>query len=358
MKVWIDFLTPKYLLFFTKLAERLRSSGHEVLLTTRAHREVLGLMKLKDVEALVVGRYGLTLREKLVASIERMRELIPKISDFGPDVAISHSSPEAARVAFGLGIPHYSVSDTPHNVPVMKLTLPLSALLFCPWVIPKDVWLEFGISSDRIIQYRGIDQIAWIKDFKPDADYVKSLGIPINRDIITIRESEVFASYLLGSVDSLAPVTDSLLPYLIKKFDDAFFVILPRYEHQIEYIRSKYGDDRILVLDRAFDGANVIYFSKVFIGGGGTMTGEAALLGVPTISAYPKGGLYIIDYLVKMGLVFHVGSVQEVFGLIEKMLEDDEFRKDIKNRADSLMRSMENPIDVIFNHICQRGGAV
>jgi len=351
MKVWIDFLTPKHLLLLTKLAERLRERGFEVLLTTRAHREVLGLMELKKVKALVIGKYGSTLKEKLIASIDRMRELVPIVSDFSPDLVISHSSPEAARVAFGLGIPHYSINDSPHAIHAAKLTLPLSEILFCSWIIPKEAWLKFGISPNRIVQYRGIDQIAWIRDFRPNINYVRSLGIPISGDVITIRESEVFASYLLGSVDSLAPVTDSLLPNLLKKFEDAFFVVLPRYDRQIEYLRNKYRSNRVLILDKVVDGTNLLYFSKVFIGGGGTMTGEAALLGTPTISAFPKGGLYIIDYLVDAGLVFRASSTQEMLGLIEKMLEDRGLLNGIKQKAESLRRSMEDPLDVILKYV-------
>ena len=353
MKIWIDFLTPKHLLLLTKLAERLEAGGHEVLLTTRAHREVLGLMRIKKIEALVIGRYGFTLKEKLIASIERMRELVPVVLDFGPDIAISHSSPEAARVAFGLGIPHYTINDSPHAIHSAKLTLPLSELLFSSWIIPIDAWLPFGISSEKIVQYRGIDQVAWIRDFSPDRHYVENLGIPTDTDVVTIRESEVFASYLLGSVKSLAPVSDSLLPILLEKFRDAFFVVLPRYETQIEYLKSKYRSNRVLIMDSVVDGANILYFSRIFIGGGGTMTGEAALLGVPTISAFPKGGLYIIDYLVNMGLVFNVKSIQEAIGLIEKILKEETIQTDMKQKAKELMESMENPLDVIISHISQ-----
>lgn len=354
MKIWIDFLTPKHLLFFAKLAERLRKAGHKVLMTTRAHREVLGLMKLKNIDAVVVGGYGHTLKEKLMASIERMRELVSIVSDFSPEIAISYSSPEAARVAFGLGMPHYSVNDSPHAVHVAKLTLPLSDKLFHPWVIPKDIWTQFGISPERIFPYRGIDQVAWIRDFKPDKSYIKQLGIPTDKDIILIRESEVFASYLLGFVKSPAPTTDGILPSLMDKFKDAIFVISPRYENQIDYIKNRYQSDRVIVLDTVVDGANLIYFSKVFIGGGGTMTGEAALLGKPTISVFPKSGLYVLEYLIDLGVTFRPNSIEELIALVGRMLKDDDFIAEIKLRSESLMKSMEDPIDTIFKHISEQ----
>ncbi|MCR8454357.1 MAG: DUF354 domain-containing protein [Crenarchaeota archaeon] len=351
MRIWIDFLTPKHLLFLTKLAERLKTMGHKVLMTTRAHREVLGLMKLKNIDAIVVGGYGHAIKDKLIASVERMRELVPIVSDFDPDLAISYSSPEAARVSFGLGIPHYSVNDSPHAIHVAKLTLPLSEKLFCPWVIPKDAWTQFGISLEKIIPYRGIDQVAWIRDFKPNANYLRQLGIPTDRDTILIRESEVFASYLLGSVESPAPTTDGLLPHLINRFQDAIFVISPRYESQIDYIRNKYKNDRVLVLDTVVDGANLIYFSRVFIGGGGTMTGEAALLGIPTISVFPKSGLYVLEYLIEKGAIFRPTSMDEMLSLIDKMLKDCDFIAEIKQRSEELLRSMEDPIDTILEHM-------
>ena len=86
----------------------------------------------------LVGKHGGAKKsDKLKASNNRTRLLMKKIQKFSPDLVISFCSPEASRVAFGLGIKHIAFSDSPHATAVMKLSLPLVQKLMTPWIIPK-----------------------------------------------------------------------------------------------------------------------------------------------------------------------------------------------------------------------------
>src|SRR3989338_409287 len=100
-KVWIEILTPKQVMMFGRLAKEL-GEEHELLITTREYKETNQLIKLKGIEANLVGRHGGgTLEGKLNAGIERMNLLNKLIQEEKPDVLVSLSSPEASRVAFG-----------------------------------------------------------------------------------------------------------------------------------------------------------------------------------------------------------------------------------------------------------------
>ena len=154
MKIWIDMLTPKQVHFLGRLSLRLKEEGHEVFNTTRLYREANQLLKLLGFKAEVLGKHGGgTLEGKLLASTQRITELTPVIAIERPDIAISFSSPESARTSFGLGIPHYSINDSPHAIAVALLTLPLSKKLFAPKVIPKEKWIQVGVKEEKIIQY-------------------------------------------------------------------------------------------------------------------------------------------------------------------------------------------------------------
>lgn len=353
-KIWIDALTPKQILFFSKLAERLRSELFDVLITTRDFREVKGLLEKLNMDAIVIGRYGGYKREdKLRASIERMKELLDYIVDWRPDLAISFTSPEASRIAFGLGIPHYSVSDSPHSIFVSKLALPLSEILFSPWIIPKEVWLKFGISKERIIQYRGLDPIAWLSDFKPSPAIINELSLDRTKHIVVIRETETYASYLDLRSESPAPVSDSLLPNLLKILkNEAQFIIVPRYEDQIHYLKKKYaGYEAVVIVDRVIDGASLLYYSTLFIGGGGTMNAEAALLGKPVISMFPGETTYVEDYLIKNKLVIRPKNLKEAIDTIIELLMNKSLLDLFAKRAQKLIGKLENPVVKIANYI-------
>ena len=151
-------------MFFKPAVDLLRKSGHELLCTSRHYREAVDLAKIQGLNLKIVGRHGGSERyEKLQESAKRIHQLAYEIRKFKPDIAITFSSPEGARVAFGLGIKHIGFNDSPHAEAVSKLTIPLMDHLFSPWVIPNSAWALFGISKKNITRYRALDPAAWLK---------------------------------------------------------------------------------------------------------------------------------------------------------------------------------------------------
>ena len=159
MKIWIDILTPKQLLFSEPIIEKL-GQKHDILCTSREYYEVKKLAKIRHFDLIFVGKHGGgDKKSKLKASIERIEKLSKKIKKFEPDVVISFGSPEAARISFGLGIKHVMFCDSPHANAVMRLTLPLIQKLLIPYVIPKKEFSKFGINEKDIVQYKAIDAV-------------------------------------------------------------------------------------------------------------------------------------------------------------------------------------------------------
>jgi predicted glycosyltransferase len=89
------------------------------------------------------------------------------------------------------------------------------------------------------------------------------------------------------------------------------------------------------------DSLNLIYHSKAFFGGGGTMNREAAILGVPTISFYSQELLGVDRFLIKLGLMYHAPALD--FDL-ESMLTE----AGLKKKAERIRKNFEDPFDVII----------
>jgi len=351
MKVFIDILTPKQCMLFAKLSERLCRDGHQVTQATREYREVNQLLKIKGIKAQVLGKHGGgNLQDKLIASTQRILELTSFVAGLQPDIAVSFASPETSRVAFGLGVPHVCLNDSPHSEAVARLTVPLVTLLVTPKFTPKSAWTRFGIKSDRIIQYNAIDPWIWLKDFKPDGKILKQLGLGTSKPIVVFRAEESFASYLLGSAPK-SPAWTPLLESLLKSDSNFQAVIIPRYDTQITHLTERY-ESRATICKSAIDAPSLLTNSSVFVGAGGTMTAEAALLGVPTFSCYPGKSFLIERYLVKRRLVVREVDWRKAKVKILKTLEDiDNARKVQLARAKELTDSFEDPIDVIVRAV-------
>lgn len=351
MKVLIDILTPKQCMLFSKLSQRLEREGHSVFRTTREYREVNQLLRMKRIEAHVVGKHGgAGLTEKLEASTRRILELTPIIAELQPDVAVSFASPETSRVAFGLHIPHICLNDSPHSEAVARLTVPLATVLLTPRFIPKTAWTEFGIPPHRILQYNAIDPWAWLRDFEPNGKILEQLGLAKSKPIVVFRAEESFASYLPGRA-SKPPSWMPLLNNLLQSRPDVQVIVLPRYETQVSFLTERFGRQAI-VCKTTIDADSLLAHTSIFVGAGGTMTAEAALLGVPTFSCYPGKPFLIEDYLVKKGLVIRETDCGK---LRRKILETLDNVKSVKKtqalRARQLTSSFEDPIDVIVKAI-------
>lgn len=309
------------------------AKNHKILCTSRNYREVVQLSKIKHMNLQFVGRHGGSgKKEKLRASIQRIDKLIDIVSKFSPDLVISFCSPEATRVSFGLGIKHIAFSDSPHAEAVMRLCLPFIQKLLIPWVVPKKDFVKYGITADNIIQYKAIDAAVIVKD--------KTYPIPIRLDrkkkVVIIRVEESSAAYALKNSNP----SYSIIERFAKEGKDYNIIVLPRYKSQIIKLKNKFGD-KVRIMTNVVDGKSLLLLTDLFIGTGGTMTGESALMGIPTISfsAFPN---HIERYLVKTGLLKKETNPRKLVALAKKMLHT---RAANKGRAYKILNSMEDPFE-------------
>ena len=318
----------------------LRQSGQDVLCTSRRYREAIELAKLKQLDLTIVGSHGGANRyDKLRESANRTLELAAVIKHFEPDIALTFSSPEGARVAFGLGIKHIGFNDSPHAQAVAKLTIPLISKLLCPWVIPYSAWTGYGIARNNIWRYRALDPVAWLRHSEEQEERVEGKTI-----LLRLEESK--ASYIAdNNLESKKMIDD-----LVNELSDSMrIIILCRYQDQIAEIEARYGK-KVNVLKDIVDGTSLIRSALLFVGAGGTMTAEAALLGKPTISIAPIQ--YSVEqYLMRIGLVKKAADSKTLVKLCKRLISDQKYQQAQKKKAKDLLAGMEDPTDRMISAI-------
>ncbi|MFB0568577.1 MAG: DUF354 domain-containing protein [Nitrososphaeria archaeon] len=300
MKIWFDALTPKQFLLFHSLKNEFEKRGVDVWFTSRDYEQVLPLIRMLNADVEIVGKFGGgTMKGKLQASILRSKKLLRSVSREKPDAAMSGGSPESARIAYGLTFPHFCMSDSPHS-PVFPLCLPITEILFSPWIIRFEEWRKHGISRSHVRHYKALDPVFWLTNVSPKRSVLQDLRLKEGQYVL-VRVPEVLASYLLGVKGGGNSKTMNFIRGLPSIFPEQRIVIMTRYSRQGKIFRRL--GNRILLVDRVVDGTNLVRFASLFIGGGGTMTQEAALLGVPAISIFPGPKLTVMEYLRRKGLV-------------------------------------------------------
>ena len=340
MKIWIDILTPKQLLFSEPIVERL-GKKHDVLCTSRKYEEVSKLAKIRHFDLVFVGKHGGgNKKNKLKASIERIDKLSKKIQKFEPEVVISFGSPEAARISFGLGIKHIMFCDSPHANAVMRLTLPLIQKLLIPYVISKKEFSKYGINEKDIVQYKAIDAVVTMQ--REINEKIVSPFKNNNKKNILIRIEEEEASYTSKS-NKIIPIIQKIA----NDFKGENIVVLGRYTKQIVNLQ-KVIDSKVKIVKMSFDGKYLLNNTDIFIGSGGTMTAESALMGIPTIS-YNAVPNIVENFLVKKHLVKREINPNKISNHIKKIFELNNNQE--QKRAKKIVKEMEDPIEKLIKII-------
>lgn len=320
MKVWDDACTGKHVRYGVAIAKKFREMGHEVILTTRKHPDTLPLAKFLDEKFIVVGRYNpKSLLSRLREGAKRQLLFCKIFKEAGPDVAVSHGSVDQIRVAFGLGIPTIVTVDTPYAEAVLRLTLPLADFIVASRSVPKRTLQKYN-ADGKIVQFDGVDEVAWISGFKPVVKY--DFGSPL----IVVRDVEKRAAYVKGKI-SFAGLAKKLTRL-------GTVVFLPRYRRR--------AVKRLIVPKGFVDSASLVAQADLFVGAGGTITREAALQGTPAIVINVFEDQFVNDYLAKKGFPIYKTDLTSAFTLAEKVLGG---KKDVRG----LLAKLENPVDVILN---------
>ena len=336
MKIWFDILTPKQYLFFEYFIQKLRKQ-HKIVSTSRKYQQVNGIRKFGSINPIIIGKHGGKNNvNKLLASLDRTKLLTNKIEKLNPDLLISFCSPEASRVAFGLGIPHIAFSDSPHAEAVMRLSLPYAAKLLTPWIIPKSDFEGFGINRKNIISYKAIDAGIIIKN------YQKNKQKKINaKKIIVIRPEESEAAYITKKSKTI-----KIIKKIVDKFPEEQKIVLSRYKGQTENLRKIFGSD-ICLFSKPVNGKELLNNTDCFIGSGGTMTAEAGLLGIPTISLNTIPNR-IEDFLVKKRIIVRSENPEKISKEVFQSLNNLQIIKKRKENARKIVTTFEDPYQVLL----------
>ena len=327
--IWLDITDPKYVLFFKEMLHLLKNLD-EVLITTRGNEgysETHRLLELFGIEAYCIGGYGGASKlGKLQARLQRQKDFLALFEKIGeiPRLFITGASVEGVQTAYGLGIPVVNFADTPiaghhfslKDITILsRLTLPLSSLVFRPFVVPSECYEAMGLKKENIIPYDFIDVALWLKDLKAGRDFREILGLDTSKPTILVREEEYKAHYVK---EKLPIIYESV--HLLSKELECNIVMMPRYESE-GLFQEFSGIKNVHILERKLEPCEFYPYIDLLIGGGGTMNLESCYLGIPTIST--RSLLLFHDiYLLQNSLMHHVKNAQEVLSLSKEILKD------------------------------------
>jgi predicted glycosyltransferase len=277
MKVWIDLSNSPHPLLFAPIARRLKGDGHDVLITARDNAQTVALAQRRWPGVEVIGSSspkGKT--AKLAAIGRRIAELRSWAAGSRPDVALSHNSYAQIAAARALRIPAVTAMDFEHQ-PANHLAFRLADRVLVPEILPlRSLQLQGG-TPRKVVRYPGLKEELYIGDFEPDNRILATLGIKQRpRTVVAARTPPTRALYH-GFAN---PLFEEALMTVCSQ-ENLVCIALARHPEQLAAMEAL-DLPNCIIPRAAIDSRSLIYVSDAMIGGGGTMTREAALMGIPT----------------------------------------------------------------------------
>jgi uncharacterized protein len=198
-----------------------------------------------------------------------------------PDLALSHNSYGQIVAARRLRIPAVTAMDFEHQ-PINHLAFRLATRVLLPRALEGTGVLRQGAAARKTRFYDGLKEEIYLADFEPNPGILSDLGLDDGPGsvLVVARTPPSRAIYhRLGN-----PLLFEALR-AIGEQPDATCVVLVRHPEQRDAIEGL-GVPNLFVPRRAVDSRSLMHAADLVLGAGGTMTREAALLGVPTLSLF------------------------------------------------------------------------
>ena len=307
MKIWIDLSNSPHPLLFAPIAGRLRRDGHEVLLTARDNAQTVELARKRWPEVEVIGGESPKGKAAKAATIaRRVADLRGWAKVRRPDVALSHNSYAQIVAARSLRIPIVTAMDFEHQ-PANHLAFRLATTVLLPGALPRRAVAHQGATASKVVQYPGLKEELYIGDFEPDPAILVRLGIqPRPRTVVVARTPPSRAAY--HQFDN--PLFDQALTAVCSQEGVVCVALVRHTEQRAALARLELRN--CIVPPTAIDSRSLIYASDAMIGAGGTMTREAALIGIPTWTVFAGDTPAVDAWLERQGRLARLTDARQL----------------------------------------------
>jgi uncharacterized protein len=311
LKVWIDLSNSPHPLLFEPIVRDLEARGDEVVLTARDHAQTAELSRERFPDVTVIGEPSKPGR------VAKVNELTRRVADLRrwarrerPDVALSHGSYAQIVAARALRLPVVTAMDFEYQ-PANHLAFRLAHRVLAPEALPAAELARCGARPPKLIRYEGFKEDVYLGESAPEPGVLEAAGVELapGEALAVARSAAAGAAY--------HPDENPVFEQCVRTLDsqpDVRTVILARHAEQRAVLRAA-GLRRCLIPERTLDSRALLGRADVFVGAGGTMTREAALLGVPTWSLF-AGRMPAVDAaLIEAGSIRRLERASDLEGL-------------------------------------------
>jgi len=285
MKIWIDFINTPQVSFWIPFIKEFKKDKHELILTCRDSGNTVALLKMNELNFQIIGGTpGKGFFQKAFLFPTRLMRLYSFIRKNKPELAAGQSSFYHPIVSWLLGIPSLYTNDNEH-AKGNHFGYLFSTKVILPIAFKNESFTKRWPLKSKVSFYPSVKEAIYLSQ-QPE---LLSNTSPI-KNVIYFRPEPWSAQYYNGPLNFF----DQTLLSLSKLYK---IIVLPRDKNQTEHYKQE-KFKTIVVATKPLSLKEIFGNCKLFIGAGGSMTRELAVMGIPVISIYQAELLKVDQYLI------------------------------------------------------------
>jgi len=309
MRIWIDLWAAPDPLFFRPIVQRLHMLGHSTWITAREFGETTAIAEQCGFLFSVVGRHGgRWIPGKIAANLSGAYRRAMITRKMNIDLAVSFNSYSQGLAAKLLRIPFVTCMDYEYQ-PANHLAFRLASRVVVPRGFDRRALRSQGGLPHKVVFFDGLKEHIAMVDFRPNTAYprvLETLGISHDDILVTMRPPASGATYHQFENDLFGDAVEFLAQRQGVKV-----ILLPRSKPQANwYLRV--GSGNVIVPPAILDGPNLVYWSDLVVGGGGSMNREAAVLGTRAYTVFRGRMAGVDEILISKGELRVIDSREDL----------------------------------------------
>lgn len=330
MNILFDINHPAHVHLFRSAINILKSQGHRVTITARDKDVTLALLNHYQLPNFVLSKAQSGFLGLAGELLWRELRLFPIFLKYKIHISVAVTGACTVHVAKLLRKPSLVFYDTEHATLQNAITNPWATRVFTP-----DCY-EAKVGANHI-RYAGTHDLAYLhpKYFTPNPSVLKKMDLREGESFVIMRFVAWKASHDVGQKGFSLVMKKKIIDFVVQKAK-VFIVSETPLEKMFEPYRLTIAPWEV------FD---VLHYATMYIGEGGSMATEAAVLGTPSIFISPLTAGVFKEFETKYDMMYSFKSGQEpaIFAKIENLLQ----QKNLKETwAAKRKKFLDDKIDV------------
>lgn len=324
MKILVDISHPAHVHLFKNFIWEMEKRGHEIKITAKEKEINFYLLDKYGFEYDKVGKSKKSLIEKAINYFSSSKKIEKIAKRFKPDIFLATGSPYVGRASNSCSKDYIAFYDTEHAEMIYKLFEPYADAICTPSCFLKNI-------GPKQIKYNGYHELAYLHPnrFKPSFESLRDVCLNKDDIFFILRFVSWTASHDRGHKGLNKKGKINLVKNL-EKYGKVFITSESKMPKELEKYKLKIPPEKI---------HDFLYFAQMYLGDGGTMATESAVLGTPairisTVAKYLGNFLELRD---KYKLLYFYDSLQESLKKINEILENDS-KKQWKLRKEKMLK--------------------